>query len=104
MKIYLDDRREAPEDYVVCRSYDEFISLVKQEMPEEVSFDHDLELPHYQGSYSNGKTGYDALLFLLSWCIMKEVSLPTIKLHSANPEGIERMRILLRTMTTLHNV
>jgi len=40
------------------------------------------------------RTGYDAALWLVGYCRMNNVELPTIKVHSANPEGkknIERV-------------
>ena len=72
MKLYLDDIRVPDGDWVIVRSYNEFISHIKQYgLPEFISFDHDLADEHYAGeNYKNfkEKTGLDCARWLLVYC------------------------------------
>ncbi len=82
-RIYLDDiRTPIDKDWIVVRSYDEFVSKVNEiGLPniETISLDHDLGdtamreyydnvSPNYTLDYNNikEKTGYDAIKFLVS--------------------------------------
>jgi hypothetical protein len=45
MRVFLDDYRDPPSsDWRVVRSYDEFVALVRDHLPEieHIAFDHDL--------------------------------------------------------------
>ena len=104
--LFLDDMREPNEctwmndsrytnlEWVVVRSHDEFVRTLsdrfkKNEVPELVSFDHDLA---DNGGKAGEKTGYDSAKFLVQWCIDNSVSLPECLVHSKNPIGRERVR------------
>lgn len=100
--LYLDDRREPSESvklfgnlyekqWHVVRDVQAFKNHVIDKMPHLISFDHDLLLVHYGGDYSDGKTGYDALVWLLDYCDAYKVTCPVIKFHTMSEKGRERM-------------
>lgn len=104
VRIYLDDiRTPIDEDWVVCRNYNEFvekitdIGLGKIYM---ISLDHDLGetaireyfknvRTNYILDYANihEKTGYDCAKWLVEESMNKEIPLPLVMVHSANPIG-----------------
>jgi hypothetical protein len=104
--LFLDDERE-PKDctwmndsrytnfkWVVVRSHDEFVRTLtdrfnRNEVPELVSFDHDLA---DVGSNAREKTGNDSAKFLVQWCIDNSINLPECLVHSKNPIGKERIK------------
>lgn len=64
MKLWLDDIRPAPKGWEWVKSFHEFKSWVDAHgVPEEVSFDHDLGLEHYDADWQNlnRKIEYDAM-------------------------------------------
>jgi hypothetical protein len=107
-KLFLDDMREPKEvyyyypqkiyleeDWVIVRSYDEFMeTILEKGMPEFVSFDHDLADEHY-GLEGSGcqyddykeKTGYDCAIWLAEHIVDNLLPLPDYKVHSMNPIG-----------------
>jgi len=102
--IYLDDlRTPIGEDWVVVRNYEEFISTISNiglNNISQISLDHDLGdtamneyfsnvMPNYKLEYDNikEKTGYDCAKWLVEQSMDKNVSLPQIYVHSANPIG-----------------
>lgn len=104
MYLYLDDVRIPTEgNWEVVRNYDEFVSHIKLnglENYEVISLDHDLGesamqeyytnvKPHYELDYKriDEKTGMDCARFLVSESISKNIPLPQIYVHSANPIG-----------------
>jgi len=108
-RIYLDDiRTPISEDWIVARNYDEFVDIVKTaglENIEVISLDHDLGeqsmieyynnvKTNYELNYNNivdEKTGYDCCKFLVSESINRNIPLPQIYVHSANPIGSGNM-------------
>jgi hypothetical protein len=108
IRLYLDDvRTPLQEDWVVVRNYDEFVSKIHfhgLENFEVISLDHDLGdsamfeyynnvKDNYQLDYTNitEKTGYDCCKFLVSESMSKNIPLPQIYVHSANPIGSANM-------------
>ena len=104
MRLYLDDVRTPKDaDWVVVRSYDEFVAHIRLhglENYELMSLDHDLGdtamseyynnvHPNYTLDYSNikEKTGMDCAKFLVAESMTKGIPLPAIYVHSANPIG-----------------
>ena len=91
MKIWLDDIRPAPEDFVLAHSVNEAIALIeKAEMEgagiELIDCDHDL------GDYfPDGGDG----IKLLDWLCERQTFYP-IALHTANPVGRDNMLRLIR--------
>lgn len=107
-KLYLDDvRTPTSDDWVIVRNYDEFvkeINLHGLESFEVISLDHDLGegamVEYYTNvknnftlDYSNieEKTGMDCCKFLVNLSMTKNIPLPQIYVHSANPIGSANM-------------
>jgi len=116
-KIYLDDiRTPVDTNWIVVRSYDEFVDKVKEigfENIEIVSLDHDLGdsameeyhnnvSPNFKLDYNNikEKTGYDCAKWLVEYYFdnygtqekraekkKNGILFPTVYTHSANPIG-----------------
>jgi hypothetical protein len=105
VKIYLDDVR-VPVDktWIVVKNYDEFVLKIRYiglENIQLISLDHDLGKQAMQEYYNNvqnnytlnydnivnEKTGYDCAKFLVEQSIDKNIPLPKIQVHSANPIG-----------------
>jgi len=102
--LYLDDVR-TPKDkgWTVVRNYDEFVAHIRMnglENYEIISLDHDLgetamieyytnTKPNFELDYKRieEKTGYDAAKFLVAESMTKNIPLPQIYVHSANPIG-----------------
>jgi hypothetical protein len=104
VRVYLDDVRTPIEnDWIVCRDYDEFVNKVSEIGLENIymiSLDHDLGetaireyfknvKTNYILDYDNihEKTGYDCTKWLVSESMDKNIPLPLIMVHSANPIG-----------------
>ena len=105
MRLYLDDvRTPTIEDWQVVRTYDEFVSHIRLnglENYEVISLDHDLGdqamseyytnvHPNYTLNYDNivnEKTGLDCAKWLVAESMNKNIPLPQIYVHSANPIG-----------------
>ena len=107
--IYLDDVRvpvkvrEDEQDWVVVRSYKEFVDKVLEigvENVELVSLDHDLgpratqhflrtTTQTYEINYEEipEKTGLDCAKWLIDHVMDNESKLPMVVVHSANPVG-----------------
>jgi hypothetical protein len=113
IRLYLDDVRtpknpnnewvDGIDEWQVVRNYDEFIAHIRLnglENYEVISLDHDLGdtamkeyynnvHPNYTLDYNNivEKTGYDCAKWLVAESMTKNVPLPQIYVHSANPIG-----------------
>lgn len=104
LRVYLDDvRTPIEEDWIVCRDYNDFVNKVSEIGLENIymiSLDHDLGetaireyfknvKTNYILDYANihEKTGYDCAKWLVDESMEKEVDLPLIMVHSANPIG-----------------
>lgn len=102
--LYLDDVRIPKADnWEIVRNYDEFVAHIKLkglENYEVISLDHDLGdgamteyytnvKPNYELDYNRipEKTGMDCARFLVAEAMNKNIPLPTIYVHSANPIG-----------------
>jgi hypothetical protein len=108
IKIYLDDVR-TPNDseWIVARDYEQFVEQVNKyglENIDLISLDHDLGddamVEYYNNAKENftidynnirEKTGYDACKFLVNKSMEKNIPLPTVFVHSANPIGCGNM-------------
>ena len=91
IKLFLDDIRKAPsKHWQTVTSYKEFTEQIKDKqdnLPEEISFDHDLGDINGEKEY----TGYDCAKWLVEYCIDFDLDLPKFKVHSANPVGGENI-------------
>lgn len=85
MKLFLDDTRNAPKDFILVKSYEELINILKETNAKEIleiSLDHDL---------GTIKTGYD----VCKWMVENDYWIEKISLHSANIVGVMNMFQLL---------
>jgi len=87
-KLYWDN------DWDVVRSYDKFVSwIVKNGLPDFISFDHDLADVHYTMDFSDKndggkeKTGYECAKWLVDYCMDQKLDIPSFIVHSQNPVG-----------------
>jgi hypothetical protein len=85
--LWLDDLRPTPKnttfEWVAAKSLDEFKNLIRSRgAPIYVSFDHDLNETHYQWNYEDGKTGLDAINWMLEYLDREE--LPKWSVHTMN--------------------
>ena len=78
-KLYLDDLRPIPQDFVGLRSYTEFVAYIEaNNLPDFISFDHDLGIE---------ESGYDCAKWLVNYCLDHNLRLPEFEVHSQNPVG-----------------
>lgn len=114
-RLFLDDIRQ-PDDvkwtsipagpWTVVRNYDDFVRVIQNRgMPEHISFDHDLAHEHYQnqsGLNFSEKTGFDCAKWLVEHCTIFGHNLPHYTIHSMNPVGAQRIRLLLESFKQNH--
>ena len=84
------------QDYCIVKNYDSFVNwIIKNGLPEIISFDHDLADEHYNKYYYDGtfkeKTGYDCAKWLKEYCDSKNLKYPKILIHTMNPVGQENI-------------
>ncbi len=108
VRIYLDDvRTPIEEDWIVCRNYEEFVDKISDIGLDNIymiSLDHDLGetaireyfknvKTNYILNYENiqEKTGYDCVKWLVEESMDKDMDLPMVMIHSANPIGSSNM-------------
>lgn len=84
MKIWLDDIRPAPEDYVQCKSVNEAIVIIEENKNniEVIDLDHDL------GDFA--KDGGDAIC-LMDYLVENKLFYK-LNFHTANPVGLANMK------------
>jgi len=104
LRIYLDDVRTPIEnDWVICRDYNDFVNKVSEIGLENIymiSLDHDLGETAIKEYFKNVKTnyilnyenihertGYDCAKWLVEQSMEKDIDLPLVLTHSANPIG-----------------
>jgi hypothetical protein len=112
-KLYLDDIRTPKTDgWIILRTYNEFVNwITKNGLPDEISFDHDLDYEHIKYYFNNGghenppnpqevefreKTGYDAAKWLCDYCWSNGLPIPKWNVHSANPVGSKNIEFILQ--------
>ena len=90
MKIWLDDLRPAPANFVWCRSVNEAKKVIeeneKTQPIELIDCDHDLG-----DFFADGGDG----IKLLDW-LLERNTLYLVALHTMNPVGRENMRRMLQ--------
>lgn len=80
-------------DFVWVHNFDEFTSyIMKNGLPQFVSFDHDLG--------KGLQKGYDCAKWLISYCKQVGKKLPMFFVHSANPNGQREINGLLNNGLT----
>ncbi len=92
LRLWVDDQRPAPGGWLHARTYADAVRCIRRFGSEliEVSLDHDLCPAHSGGDYTDQRTGYDVLVYLLHKGLR-----PVIHIHTMNPEGLQRMTDLL---------
>lgn len=83
MKVFLDDLRTPPEGWVLTKTVQETLTLLKTCEVTHLSLDHDL------GSLD--ETGYDVVKWIETVVVFGFVP-PIITVHSSNPVGRIRMQ------------
>jgi hypothetical protein len=121
--LFLDDERNVADvkwvqyplvHWVVVRNYQEFVdTVIKNGIPERVSFDHDLADQHYleyvksietkNFDYNavSEKTGYHACMWLIEYCLEKNIPFPEHYIHTLNPIGRINIQSLIDTYKKL---
>jgi hypothetical protein len=98
MKVWLDDRRAAPEGWVHVRTPEEAIELLRGGEVEEISLDHDLGLD----AGGRGRTGYDVLLWLEREVAAGRGRPPAVmRVHSGNVGAVRRMEQAIESIRRL---
>lgn len=101
--LWLDDVRD-PEKFIEkmtpykicdleitwCKSYEEFKEAILKNLPDIISYDHDL------GDGEEGCTGYDCAKFLVNYCMDNSLKAPEYFVHSSNVAGGDNIRNLLQ--------
>lgn len=125
VKLYLDDERtpQNSNEWFIVRNFTDFKSWIKKyNLPDLISFDHDLGPEHYEDLLSNEnwskdnkniklkygeyneKTGYHCLLWLIGFCLEMGYKLPECKFHTFNPVGKRNMQQLYDNFTQMKEV
>lgn len=81
-----------PHKIVWVKDYMNFIVyLLYQDLPDAISFDHDLAAEHYDENISTRdykeKTGFDCVVALVNFCEEEGLKLPLCIFHTANAVG-----------------
>lgn len=98
MKVWLDDRRPAPEGWVHVRTPEEAIGLLRGGGVEELSLDHDLGLD----VGARERTGYDVLLWLEAEVAAGRMQPPAVmRVHSGNVGAAGRMEQAIESIRRL---
>jgi len=81
VKLFVDDQRAAPSGWLLARSVDEAVSVLRQGDVTDMSLDFDL----------GDGTGVDVLDWL-KWAVEQgRVTLPKLEAHSGSPVGRRRL-------------
>ena len=94
LEYMLKNKEIYSEEWDIVRSYKDFVSyVVKNGVPDVVSFDHDLadELDKKE------KTGCDCAKWLCEYCLENNIPLPEYIVHSMNPIGSENILSVFKT-------
>ena len=91
MKLWLDDVRPAPEGYVWCKSVNEALDLLSDLINFGIDDIEMLDIDHDAGDYAQFGGDY---IKLLDWLEETGRNYP-IRIHSANPVGVQNMRRII---------
>lgn len=122
--LYLDDIRTPINSnngiqWNIVRNYEEFKTwLNNNDLPDIISFDHDLSYEHIKDMMDQAdshddinihyerfteKTGLDAAKYLVQFCEDHELDLPMCTVHSANPVGADNIINYLNNYSVRNN-
>lgn len=117
--IFLDDTRwpinvywieydYTKDDWIVVRTFDQFVDVLRNEDIDLISFDHDLDETstmeclkcsgtdkEFDYSKVSKKTGLHCAQFLLEYCKCTGKELPRYLVHSLNAKGAENIKNIL---------
>lgn len=96
MKLFLDDTRRPPTDWILVRWPEEAIEYLKSGKVEIISLDHDL------GDDDHG-TGYDVILWIEESVVKNNFKPPRIVIHSANVSARIKMEAGIKNIYKLSN-
>jgi hypothetical protein len=98
VRVWLDDRREAPEGWVRVRTPEEAIELLRRGGVAELSLDHDLRLD----VGARERTGYDVLLWLEREVEAGRTTPPAVmRVHTGNVAAAGRMEQAIESIRRL---
>jgi hypothetical protein len=91
MKVWLDDMRKAPKDWVHAKTAQEAIDLISRGGVEEISLDNDLGLRQPEGYL---------VLDYIEYQLANHLVMPpkVIHIHTGNPVAAARMRQTLESI------
>ena len=97
MRLWIDDVRLAPENYLWCKSVNEAIELIEFcERLQKYTFDRKIleliDIDHDAGDYAKDGGNY---IKLLDWLEETGRNYP-IRIHSMNPVGVANMRAIIQ--------
>lgn len=98
MKLYLDDKRNAPKEWIRVMSADSMIKFLERDQDNQItniSLDHDL------GDENKKGTGYDVLLWIEKEVFCSGYSPPNILIHTSNPSAREKMEAALKSINKM---
>jgi hypothetical protein len=95
-------------DWIILRNHDQFIDwIIKNGLPDLISFDHDLVHEHYSPlchipkQYNKlymtfkQKTGLHSARWLLIYCSRNNLKIPRYMVHTMNPTGHDNIHLML---------
>jgi hypothetical protein len=98
LRVWLDDRRPAPQGWVHVRTPEGAIDLLRAGGVEGLSLDHDLGLD----VGARERTGYDVLLWLERAVAEGRIRPPRlISVHSGNVGAVRRMELAIESIRRL---
>lgn len=103
MKVFLDDIRNCPRDWVRVTRPSDVILLIKTGKVEIISLDHDLGAnQNFQlDEYNPDETGYDVLHWIEQAVVNDGLIPPKILIHTSNPPARKRMEAAVKQIEKL---
>lgn len=95
MKLYLDDVRKAPQNWIPVRNVLDAIQLLDEQEIKEISLDHDLGNGHL--------TGLDLINQIEKEVIERNFKPPKMYVHSMNPVGRKQMLVVIKRIEAIIN-
>lgn len=93
--LFLDDVRPTPNGFYRVYDYKGFTGFIlKNGMPDFISFDHDL---------GEGRSGFDCAKFLVEYCLDHNIPWIHFQVHSQNPVGKQNIESLLHNFNKIMN-